>query len=272
MSKQSIEAEFRQKVSEKVSLEAEGLDRYRVDTPFTFNDGDHFVILLKREASRWILSDEGHTFMHLTYSLNESDLRKGTRATIIGNTLSSFFVDDREGELVLTVPDERFGDALFSFVQALMKVSDVTFLTRERVRSAFLDDFRVFMEAEVPENRREFGWHDPVRDPEGKYTVSCRINSMPRPLLVFALAHDDKVRDATIAMHWFERQPSADARSAARAAMAGRSMAIFEDQEQINRKVLARFSDVCDKQFSNLATNKDRIHKYIQDVLAQNPA
>ena len=44
-------------------------------------------------------------------------------------------------------------------------------------------------------------------------------------------------------------------------------MAVFEDQESINRKVLARFSDVCDKQFSSLGTNRNRIERYLQEIL-----
>ena len=43
-----------------------------------------------------------------------------------------------------------------------------------------------------------------------------------------------------------------------------RSLAIFEDQESINRKVLARFSDVCEKQFSSLTANRDRITRFLQ--------
>jgi adenine-specific DNA-methyltransferase len=44
-------------------------------------------------------------------------------------------------------------------------------LTRERVRSTFMEDFRAFMEESVPENRREFDWHDPTYDPAGMYVI-----------------------------------------------------------------------------------------------------
>ena len=258
MTLETIEQDFRRKVCAQIHLEAEGIKRYRVFTPFRFDDGDHLAIVLKREDGRWILSDEGHTYMHLTYDLDEKSLHRGTRQQIVTNTLSAFAVEDREGELMLTIQDGRYGDTLFDFVQALFRITDVTYLSRERVKSTFMDDFRAFMEEHVPETRRRFDWRHPQHDPEGKYVVDCRINGVAYPIFVYALPNDNTTRDATIALLQFERWE-----------IPFRSVSVFENQEEINRKVLARFSDVCDKQFSSLTANKDRIARYLQEALRE---
>ena len=47
-----IERDFREKVCAEIRLLDEGVDRYRVFTPFQFDDGDHLAIVLKREDHR----------------------------------------------------------------------------------------------------------------------------------------------------------------------------------------------------------------------------
>lgn len=253
-----IESEFRRKVCGEIDIELEGLNRFIVYTPFMFDDGDHFVIVLKRNESRWLLTDEGHTFMHLSYA--GFDLERGTRRSIIDQALMSFNLTNMQGELRLEVPDQQFGDALFSFVQALTKVSDTGYWTRERVQSTFLEDFQNLLREEIPPERRTFDYFDRQHDPDGIYPVDCKVNGMAKPLFVFGVNNDSKCRDATITILQFEKWGNSF-----------QSMAIFEDQTQINSKVLARFSDVAGKLFSSLGA-RDRVTSYLRDVLQTNRA
>jgi len=47
-------------------------------------------------------------------------------------------------------------------------------------------------------------------------------------------------------------------------------MGVFEEQESISRKTLARFTDVCDKAFSSLEEeNRERIAKFLDRILSE---
>lgn len=253
-----IEAQFKKKVCDKIHLHEMGVDKYRVLTPFRSDDGDHLVIVLKKSNDHWVLTDNGHTYMHLTYSIDEKSLYSGNRQEIITTTLNSFSINDNEGVLELKIPDNNFGNALYDFIQAILRINNVSYLSRERVISTFLEDFRTFIEENVPSERREFDWHHPEHDPEGSYTVDCRINHRDRPLMMFALPNDAKTRDATITLLQFERW-----------GIDFQSISIFENQEEINRKVLARFSDVSEKQYSNLVANRQRIKDQLEKELSR---
>ena len=250
----TIEQDFIDKVSAKIRLLPDGKERFRVLTPFQFDDGDQLVIILKKAGERWVISDEAHTYMHLTYDIDERDLHSGTRGDIISRALSMFDVEDRNGELILEMPEERYGDALYDFAQALLKITDVTYLSRERVQSTFMEDFRTLLHNKVDETRMTFEWYYPDRDPQGKYIVDCRINGMPQPLFVYALSNDSRVRDATIALHQFKDWE-----------LSFNALGIVKGEKGMNRKVLARFRDVCDQYFIGINESYEQIGQYLKN-------
>jgi len=153
MEKIYIEKEFKDKVCKEIRLMQEGIERFRVFTPFQFDDGDMFAIVLKKSADRWILSDEGHTFMHLSYELDVDSLDKGTRAKIISSTLNTMGVEEKEGVLFASLNEENMGNVFYNYVQALTKITDVSYLSRERVKSTFMEDFKAFISQKVSLNR-----------------------------------------------------------------------------------------------------------------------
>ncbi len=256
MDLKELESDFRQKVCSQVELLPEGDERFKIFTPFGFDDGDSFIIVLKKEGDRWLFTDEGDTYMHLSYEIPVESLERGTRQKIITNALNAYRIEERNGELIYPLENGNYGNAFYSFLQALLKFKDLDYLTRERVKSTFLEDFRESFKQWVPEERRTFDWYDREKDPHKHYQVDCRINGMERPVFVFALNSDGRTRDATISLLQFEKW-----------SLEFEPLAIFEDQESINRKVLARFSDIGGKMFSDLYANEERIEKYVSRSL-----
>jgi hypothetical protein len=257
MEPSEIERDFKRKVCDQLSLEAEGQGRYLVHTPFSFDDGDNLTIILRTRDGGWVLTDEGHTYMHLSYDLDEKSLKEGTRQEIIADTLRYFAVEDRDGELALPVQADNFGNALYSFSQALLRISNLTFLNREQVARVFESDFTEFLSEIVPSERRTFKWHHPTYDPNALYPADCYVNGSAIPTVIFALNSDTSVQAATISLHQYEKWE-----------FEVHSIGIFADQEKIGRRPLAQFSDYCEKQFSALAGDtRKRIANYLAKVV-----
>ena len=241
MSIGTIEKDFIDSISAEIELVPDGRDRFYVYTPFRFNDGDHISIVLKKEPDGWILSDEGHTYMHLTYDLEEQQLFRGIRQDIISRALSSFGVKDRDGELILEIRGTGYGRALYAFAQSLLKITSVTSISRKHThRKTFMGEFKEMIYSVASEDRIELDWFHEKRDPEGKYKVDCRINGMRTPLFVYALSTDRKVNQATIALYEFKAWKLPDFCS----------VGIIRDQTKVSGKSIDYFRTVANDCYS----------------------
>lgn len=253
-----IQNSFKASVAESVRLFPEGVNRYQIFTPFHFDDGDHFVIALhKRDDGSWIITDEGHTYMHMSYRMDLSSFEQGTRNTIIESTLEKYGMEEQEGQILVRIDDiANAGNIFYNFIQCLINIADVSYLSHERLASTFMENFKQVISETIDPQRFRFNYRDETHDPDGKYQVDCRINGVSRPVHVYAVGNDGQCRDTTISILQFQSWN-----------IPFRTLGIFENQEKINRKVLSRFTDVCDRQFSSLATNQGKIKGYLRDQI-----
>lgn len=255
-----IQREFKSKVCEEISVELEGENRYRILTPFMFGDGDHLAITLKKEKDKWVLTDEGDTYMHLSIlGVKPGALLYGTRRRILNGVLEEFSLKDRLGELIFEIKDNDFGFALYSFSQALLKISDLTYLSKEQVKYAFLEDFRNLITEAVPIERCAFQWESTEHGKHGKYSVDCRINSMQTPLMLFALQTEQKTLKSIITIHQLEKW-----------GIPFHPIGIFKNMTEISINTVAKFSDVCKKTYSNIEEEENRIRviKHLKELTA----
>ena len=135
MTDERIQQELQEQVAEKIRLAAEGPNRFRVFTPFVFDNGDHLAVVLRKEDAGWALSDEGHTYMHLALDIDEPDPHREKRQRVVSNALSRFGIGDRDEELLLTVRDSRWADPLYPFVQGLLRVAGASYVFTEQAKS-----------------------------------------------------------------------------------------------------------------------------------------
>lgn len=255
MSVEELQERIRDRVGVSMTLRPRGAGEFTIVTPFQFGDGDHYVMHLRAlDEGRYEFSDGGYTFMHISYQ--DIDLETATRAQIIENALARSQVVNDEGELRLTVPADQVGEGLFTFIQTITHLSDIEYLKRERARSTFMEDLRATLDELLDPSVRTFDWHDEAGDPQKMYQVDCRVDGPAEPLFIFGLLNDDRCRDATITISHFELQDGEFT-----------SLGIFEDQQQINRKVLARLTDVMERQFSALRGNEERVAQYLDEYL-----
>lgn len=247
---------FRKKVCEQINITPHGLNQFRVQTPFSFEDGDAFVIYLLRQNNQWILSDNGHTLMHLSYWFDTERLNKEDteRYDIFHAIVKSFGLIYEQGKIMLPVEDEGlFGDYLLSYLQALTKLSDLDYLTEERVKRAFLDDLQKFMKATYHE-KANLDWTDPERDKQGTYTVDVRLDLVRLPFFVYAVWSNFRALNAVISImkhrEWNTKF---------------RSLVVFEYYDEIPLAYHRKIDDAANKVIPSFYGNEEGIKEYISE-------
>lgn len=250
---QLIKPSIESALTEEIAFREVSDQEVQVYVPFYFPDGDGLVVHVRRSNLGYEVTDKAHTLLHLSYHTDIDRLRaEGTRSSLFERIRHRHDIEDRDGELVAATDAQGIGRTVFSFVQALIELSDLRNLDRDTVRSTFRDDLDALLTGQFADLQRAY--FDPRYDPQGEYPIPYLINGTVRPLAIFDVGTDDAALRAVVIATQY--------RTWGRTAML--FVAIEQEQETLTRRNVGWLSNAFDKQFANLAGNEDAIVAYLR--------
>ena len=223
-------------------------DVLMMDSPFTFPDGDHFPIYLSEAAGGGVkLSDRGHTLMHISYEHDVDLLYEGARAFLREQIVREFGIEENQGIFSIETPPDQVAGGLFRLGQALTKIYDLTFLSRERVASTFYEDLRGLVFTILDEEAVETNCILPEVPDASHYPVDYRFEGKDgRPVFLYGIPGRDKARLTTIMLsHFLLHRVSFD------------SVIVFANQQEMPRLDLARLTNVAGTAVASLEAEED---------------
>lgn len=229
---------------------------FQIFIPFYHNDGDMIEVFLHCiNKTNWTVGDFGVTLMRLSYDTNvDTEANKRILKQIVSDY--GIAVDER-GRLSLKVKNvnDPFPD-IMEMITVIIKVSDINLLKKEQVKSAFYAQFDKFVYSEL----KEFEFQKNYKlafDAKWLYEIPyIKIVQKKAPIFLLPIVGDQKCQDYTMILMQCKIN-----------AYKNKPISIFEDQSNVWRKTLARFSDIADKQFSALIGNSKEIKNYISDYI-----
>jgi len=188
----------------------------------------------------------------MVLSYEKINLEAEGRASLIEKAKVPHDIEDRDGELIIQVQEDRFGDALFSFIQGIVRISDITYTRTERVRSLFFEEWRELVSKLAPKEQVHFNYNDPDLDPKKEYPIDCMVERGMIPFFIFGIANDEQCLAATVSLMKYESLGKKF-----------HSIAIFEDLEEIKPRNYAMLSNTCEKQLATVQAGRERLEKYV---------
>lgn len=186
--------EIKKSICSEYEFEEIGIGEYSVHTNMYYDDGDEFHIVMKEVDEGYVLTDEGHTMMWLSYEgYNFTDVRKKLLSGIISQNNVSF--DDERINVSVDSPS-KVGPALLSLIQAVMQISNLRYLSRNNVASTFLEDIRTAFKESNLGSICEYGKKIPAG---GGNSIEPDIYiGLERPVLVFGANNSERAKEVFI--------------------------------------------------------------------------
>jgi hypothetical protein len=231
---------------------------WRVDTPWTFPDGDGYSIYISPSPTGGMrISDQGLTLMRLSYENELAKIREGTRGRLLFQVLADAGLTEDDGEFYLNSTADDLGANVLRLGQALTRVHDLTFLNRVRVESTFYEDLREKLHALVGAERLSESYVVPGVPKAQDYPVDYYVSGSVTPLYLFGVPNRDKARLTTIIL-----QHLIGSRHAFN------SMIVFQNMADMPRPDLSRLTNAANDMIDSLDATEDFQRKLLHRASA----
>ncbi len=219
-----------------------------LESPFSFPDGDQYSVYLSESPTGSIrLSDRGHTMMHISYEHDVDAFYRGTRAALREQIVREYGIEENDGVFSLETSPDQIAFALFKLGQALTKIYDLTFLSREQVTSTFYEDLKNVMFTLLNEESIDRNYVSPEVPDSKFYPVDYHFRGgTGQHIFLYGVPDRDKARLTTITLYHFLRSK-----------LNFESVIVFNDQRNIPWRDLARLTNVAGTAVASLDAEDD---------------
>ena len=131
-------------LKDKTVLKRKENNWYTITTPYLDRHNDCLQIYVKVINDEILISDDGYTVSDL--EMSGCDLTKGKRRALLESILLSFGIRNESGVLSVTASHQSFAQKKHNFLQAILAINDLFYLTPSLVNSVFYEDIARWME------------------------------------------------------------------------------------------------------------------------------
>jgi hypothetical protein len=239
---------LRKAICPNIEVEARGIDRYMIHTAYRYSDDDELHILFKNTDDGWVLTDEGHTVMWLSYEdVALTDARKEN----LLKTIRSNHAEYADGEILVRCTLDNMGPALYSMIQALLQASMLLCMRKESIRNSFLDDMKQGFKAALGDNVR-YCLDEAIDTAEKTYHADIFVDVNP-PIYVFGVSNTERCLNAIIfMMHMREENRNI------------RSVIVVDEEAKVSEDNINMAVTKSDKSFIGIKGMNDELSWYLK--------
>lgn len=214
-------------------------DRFMIDTPFTFPDGDGYQIYVEKiSTGGFRLTDGGHTLMHLSYENDVNSFKTGNRNILLENIKSEFDIKEDNGEFFIDCLVDEISHTVFKLGQALTKIQDITFLNRARVQKTFYEDLHINLTKIISPTKIHKEYIFDRLENAKNYPIDYRIrNEREGYFFIFGVPNKDKAQLTTIILERILRKQIKDTFNF-------NTLTVFDSMENIPKGSLKRLLNI----------------------------